>query len=136
MPQQMVAWCPPGVERELGSVLVRTGAVLTDPDWWEALAARVQTLVDKADDPERAAQWAARSLGVPQPEEVYQAGECLVTHNWDLWTRLRLLTHARTDPYPAKVEQDDPAAREAMEDSDLEQWINLALAQMHDSSLD
>lgn len=134
--KQLMAWCPPGMSPELAAVRAPKDSKLTLDQWWSALADRVQSLVDKEPDPEEASMWAARALGVPAPEEPRGAWECLVEHNLELRTALTLDVLAEEDPFPAKVLIESAVDREAIEQTDLQMWVELAAARVTASSLD
>ncbi len=66
------------VPLELVAVKMPPGPV-TERQWWEALADRVQELADKAG--EQGTSQACKALNVPEPEYSNQAGQSLVLHN-------------------------------------------------------
>ena len=134
--KQLMAWCPPGINPELAAVRVPKDSELTLGQWWTALADRVQSLVDKEPDPEAASEWAARALGVPAPWTAQGAWECLVEHNLELLTALKLQVLAHKDPFPAKVLIESAVDRQAIEQTDLQMWVELAAARVTASSLD
>ncbi|MEI6025306.1 MAG: hypothetical protein WCT47_01265 [Betaproteobacteria bacterium] len=103
---------------------------MTQSLWWDALADRVTELVLGDPDPEEAAKWACRALGVPGAESPNQAGQSLVEGNWELRQNLYLSMAAYEDPFPALVSEESEEARSAIADTDLELWINLAEPQM------
>lgn len=131
----LIPWFPPGTDPALTAVLVTRGEV-TESQWWAALADRLTTLVLKEPDPEEAMEFAARVMGGVTPDSPQQTGEALVQHNGVLRTFLTLDVMAREDPFPAKVSMGSQDARSAMEETDLEQWLNLAKSAMSESSLD
>lgn len=135
--QPQLAWCPPGLPPELAAVMVPKDSSLEPGDWWMALADRVQELVDKEPDPDEAAMWAARSLGRPGLRDSQDAGEVLVQRNLELRTALTLdVTAQPKHPFPAKALVESAATRRAMEETDLETWVELAAARVSASSLD
>lgn len=129
-PVKLIAWCPPGADPHLTGVMVPQGSVVTQSLWWDALADRVTELVLGDPDPEEAAKWACRALGVPGAESPNQAGQSLVEGNWELRQNLYLSMAAYEDPFPALVSEESEEARSAIADTDLELWINLAEPQM------
>ncbi len=135
--QPLVAWRPAGLSPELAGVMVPRGSRLEEGDWWEALVARVQDLVDKEPDPEEAAQWAARTLGLPGLRDSRDAGEVLVQHNLELRTSMSVqMQSQRRYPFPAKAMVDRELVQQAIEETDLEMWVELAASQVSASSLD
>jgi len=130
-PQGLIAWCPPGVAPELGGVMVPKGSSLEPGDWWMALADRVQGMVDDEPDPDEAATWAAKALGRPWLRDSRDAGEVLVERNLELRNALTLdVTAQPTHPFPALANEESEDVREAMAETDLELWINLAEPRM------
>lgn len=135
-PVKLIAWCPPDADPHLTGVMVPQGSVVTQSLWWDALADRVTELVLGDPDPEEAAKWACRALRVPGAESPNQAGQSLVEGNWELRQNLYLRLAARKDPFPAKALVQSEQVREAMTETDLEMWINLAEPEMRARSLD
>ena len=135
-PQTLIAWCPPDCDPQLMGVIVPQGTVITDSVWWDALADRVTELVLRDPDPEEAAGWACRALGVPGVDHPNQAGQSLVEGNLELRTNLSLWMYRWQDPFPVLACEDSEEVREALAETDLELWIDLAEPQMRSSSLD
>jgi hypothetical protein len=129
-PVKLIAWCPPDADPHLTGVMVPQGSVVTQSLWWDALADRVTELVLGDPDPEEAAKWACRALRVPGVENPNQAGQSLVEGNLDLLENLYLSMAAYEDPFPASASEESEEVREAMAETDLELWINLAEPQM------
>ena len=121
--------CPP----ELTSVNVPQGN-LNQKQWVNALADRVVSLVFKEQDPQKAADEACLRMSLANVEHPNQLGQALVQDNLDLLTNLNVA--AIEDPFPANVEQSDPVAEKAINETSLAQWVALALSQVHESSLD
>jgi hypothetical protein len=131
----LIWWCPPGLQPELAAIQVPKGSSLEwSLDWSRELENRVQELVDKEPDPDRAAMWAARALGLPGLQSALDAGEVLVRHNLELQTAMSV--DILDEAFPAEVLVEDEAIRQAAEETDLESWVNMALAQVSTSSLD
>ncbi|MEI6025627.1 MAG: hypothetical protein WCT47_02905 [Betaproteobacteria bacterium] len=130
----LIWWCPRGLQPELAAIQVPAGSRLEDQDWSLELENRVQELVDKEPDPDRAAMWAARALGLPGLQSALDAGEVLVRHNLELQTAMSV--DILEEAFPAEVLVEDEAIRQAAEETDLESWVNMALAQVSTSSLD
>jgi hypothetical protein len=107
---------------------------LSQKAWIEALSDRVNSLVEKEEDPLEAANEACRSLSLPEVDSANQAGDALVRYNLNLLTNLNVLQ--KEDPFPAKVSEEKPAARQALKDVSLANWVELALSQVSVSSLD
>ena len=136
-PQELMSWCPPGLPPELAAVRVPKGSSLEEADWWAALADRVQELVDKEPDPEGAATWAARALGRPGLRDSQDAGEVLVQRNLELRTVLTLQAMEQPrEPFPAKALVEAAADARALQETDLEAWVQLAQERVSASSLD
>lgn len=130
-----IPWCPRGLDPQLAAALVQAGKV-TEQQWWRALADRVSQLVQSQPDPQEALQRASQALGVVEAESPAQAGQSLVEHNLELRQalvgRLRDLWY----PFPASVDKPQEMARQAMQETELETWLDLASAQETQSSLD
>jgi hypothetical protein len=114
-------------------VLVPKGE-LSQKEWIEALSDRVNSLVEKEEDPLEAANEACRNLSLPEVDSANQAGDALVRYNLNLLTNLNVLQ--KEDPFPAKVSEEKPAARQALKDASLANWVELALSQVSVSDLD
>ena len=136
-PVKNLWWCPRGMAPELAAVQAPEGSSLDDLEWGLALERRVQQLVDKEPDPERAARWAAKAMGRPGMTGHLYAGEVLVRHNLELMTSLMVLAQSQArNPFPGKVLVESPAVRQAAEETDLETWVELAVAQVSPYSRD
>lgn len=135
MPSKLVPWSPPGMSApiELLAVMVPVGP-LTERQWLEALADRVTQLVLDDPEPEAAAAEVAQMLGVPEPESPKAAGEYLVTGNLNLRTFLSLSMEG-LGPFPATASSDEEA-KQAIEQTDLWTWADLASSMVSESSLD
>ncbi len=134
--RKLIAWCPPDADPHLTGVVVPQGSVVTASKWWYALADRVNELVLSDPDPEEAAKWACRALGVAGVDNPNQAGQSLVEGNWELRENLTLWMMRFQDPFPALASEDSEEVREALAETDLGLWIDLAEPQMRSSSLD
>jgi hypothetical protein len=77
--------------------------------------------------------WACRVLELPETDEPAEAGQYLVMGNWNLQEHLNLAMDG--DPFPALVAASEEAAT-AIEETDLERWVDLAAATVSPSSLD
>jgi hypothetical protein len=131
----MIAWYPEEIVAppELTSVLVPKGE-LSQKEWIEALSERVSNLAEKEEDPLEAANEACRNLNLPEVDNANQLGDALVKYNLDLLTNLNVVQ--KEDPFPAKVSEEKPLARQAIKDVSLANWVELALSQVSVSSLD
>ena len=131
----MIAWYPEEIVAplELTSVLVPKGE-LSQKEWIEALSERVSSLAEKEEDPLEAANEACRNLNLPEVESANQLGDALVKYYLDLLTNLNVLQ--KDNQFPAKVSEEKPAARQALKDVSLANWVELALSQVSVSSLD
>lgn len=122
---KFVAWAPPGISAptELIAVLVQPGTI-TWGQWLDALADRVTDMAMQ-EDPDLT-EWACRVFGtdVGYTDNPSEAGQFLVHGNWNLQTHFSLAMH-NGDPFPC-VAAEDEDARYAIENSDLELWVDLA----------
>lgn len=130
----LVAWAPKGmsVPLELVAVKLPPGPV-TERQWWEALADRVQELADKAG--EQDTSQACKALNVPEPEYSNQAGQSLVLHNLNLRTHLNLAIFDEP-PWPATVTENDPEIQEILKGQTLMDWVDHAKSLVSSSDLD
>jgi hypothetical protein len=130
-----LAWYPKGIVAppELTAVSVKKG-ILDDKLWIEALSDRVTDLALKEEDPLKSAQQACQVLNLPLVDEANQLGELIVKNNLNLRTNLNCLTNK--EPFPAKVNESNPEAQLAMNETDLARWVDLAAAQVSVSDLD
>lgn len=132
---ELVPWSPPGIDPALAAVMVPRGE-LTEAQWWSALADRLTTMVLKAPDPDAAMREAAMALEAPVPDSPEQAGETLLQHNLNRRTAMTLAVMAIEDPFPTTVVMGDSAAGEAIQDTDLATWLEIAASMLSSSSLD
>lgn len=130
-----VAWSPPGIDPALAAVMVPRGE-LTEARWWSALADRLTTMVLKEPAPEASMREAATVLEAPVPDSPEQAGEALLQHNLNLRTAMTLAVMEIEDPFPTTVVMGDSAAGEAIQDTDLATWLEIAASMLSSSSLD
>lgn len=130
----LIAWSPEqaAAPMELLAVMVKPG-VLTERDWAEALADRVTKLAREASPADLVQACAA--MGLPTEDDPNQAGNVLVMGNWNLRTHLNLAL-AESSPFPVTISSNNPDAQEAIEQTDLTTWVDLALSQVSESSLD
>ena len=130
-----VAWYPEKLAAppELTAVRVKQGT-LDQNQWLDALADRVMYLVLKEKNPQEAADEACLRMALANVYDPNQLGQVLVLDNLNLITNLNVA--AIEDPFPAKVEESNPVAEQALEETNLAQWVDLALSQVHESSLD
>jgi hypothetical protein len=114
---------------ELLAVRISPGLV-TEKEWLEALADRVQELAEKAGP--KASRQASKALGMPggDPED---AGQNLVLGNWNLQEFLRAAVIDKK-VFPAKAEY-DPEALKALQETNLQEWVDLAASQVSGSDL-
>ena len=126
-PERMA--CPP----ELTSVSLPQGTV-SQNQWVNALADRVVKMVLKEPNPQESANQACLKMALANVDNPNQLGQVLVNDNLDLLTNLNVA--AIEDPFPAKLEESNPVAEKALEETSLAQWVDLALSQVHESSLD
>jgi hypothetical protein len=131
----MIAWYPEEMSAppELTAVSVPKGE-LSQGQWVSALSDRVMNLVLKEENPLESANEACQKLNLPKVESANQAGNALVKDNLDLLTYLNVAQ--MKDQFPAKVSEESQPAKEALKETDLESWLELALSQVNESSLD
>jgi len=125
----MIAWYPENLNAPaaLTAVLVPKGQ-LAEREWLEALADRVVDLALAEDDPLEAANLACLKLDLPQVDSPEQLGEALVKKNLELRTFLSL--SQIKDQWPAQVSKPLENAKEALKESDLDLWVELASSQV------
>jgi hypothetical protein len=130
-----VAWYPENLlaPAELTAVVVPLGK-LEEKDWLAALADRVVELAMKEDDPLEASRLACQKLGLWMVSSPQQLGQALVNHNLELQTYLSLAQ--MQDQWPAQVKRPLVDAKDALKEVDLDLWVELALSQVSESSLD
>lgn len=129
----LVAWAPKGMAAPLELIAVRINpGQVTEREWIEALADRVQELANKAGAVET--MQACRNLDVPEPEEIEEAGQALVLNNLNLRTNLNLAMPAK-HPFPATAGEPAQELKDALE-LELSDWVEQALSLVSASSLD
>jgi hypothetical protein len=126
-PKEMIA--PP----ELTAVMLPKGEV-SDKDWIEALSDRVSDLAMQESDPLKAAQQACLALELPLVDEANQLGDCVVKENLNL--RTNLSCQKTKDPFPANLSESNQEALQAIKQTNLAQWVELAKSAVSVSSLD
>ncbi len=130
---KLVAWSPQGylAPMELLAVMLPPGPV-TKNQWLDALADRVSKMAVEAGI--EATEEACQVLDLAMPNEPEEAGQFLVLGNLNLRTHLNC-AEIDKDPFPATVSHDQDA-QEAIEETNLEMWTDLARAMVSASSLD
>ena len=130
----MIAWYPEEIvaPAELTVVLVPKGE-LSQKEWIEALSDRVNSLVEKEEDPLEAANEACRNLSLPEVDSANQAGDALVRYNLNLLTNLNVAQ--RKNQFPARVREESQPAKEALQSVSLAEWVELASSQVSVSDL-
>lgn len=129
----LVAWSPKGylAPMELLAAKVPEGKI-TERQWIEYLADRVTAMAVKA-GPEMT-QWACQALDLPTTDDPMEAGQYLVMGNLNLRTHLSCAI-LEGEPFPATAKQ-EPEAQQAIEETDLETWTELAASMASASNLD
>jgi hypothetical protein len=123
---------PEGISAPAGLIAVMVPAgPITERQWWEALADRVSELAVEAG--QQAAQEACDLLNLASPEEPQETGQFLILGNLNLLTHLDLATDK--SPWPAVAAPSKQAA-EAIAETDLATWADLASSMVSESSLD
>jgi hypothetical protein len=132
---KLVAWYPEGLSAppELTSVKLPLGTV-SHKQWVEALSDRVSQLAQSEPDPKEASLQACRLLDLPLVENPVELGQNLVQNNLNLLTYLNV-AELKENPFQ-EVKQSNPLAEEALKNVDLASWVELALSQVSESSLD
>ncbi len=93
-------------------------------------------------NPVEAVRWATNLMehetygAVSATSEPDQAGGFLVKGNWQLQEHLQVYMNRDGSPFPSEAMIDDLQTREVLEESNLEQWVNLAIAYSSPSSMD
>ena len=132
---KLVAWYPEGLSAppELTSVKLPLGKV-NHKQWVEALSDRVSQLTQNEPNPEEASLQACRLLDLPLVENPAELGQNLVQNNLNLLTYLNV-AEMKENPFQ-EVKESNPLAEEALKNVDLASWVELALSQVSESSLD
>ena len=126
-----VYWCPKHENSTaliLGSIQVQRDSSLSEAGYLEALAERVQRLVDAEPDPKAATRRVERALEeaglMPgTPEDPEDAGQTLIASSPGLPDYLRakgLLLRP-----PMQVRKPTPEARKAVEETTLDEWVEM-----------
>jgi hypothetical protein len=137
---QLIAWAPKGliVPIELVAVFIKPGEI-TESLWLNALSNRVVKMALASDDPEHATLFACKLmreyLGYFTDDNPHQAGQFLVEDNWTLRESICCSVIDKY-PFPDIAFENNQDAYLAIQETDLELWVDLALAQMSSSSLD
>ena len=124
-----VTWAPDGANEQLLTAVQVPPGKITEAQWIEALADRVQAMVSAAEDPQAALHQAVRALTaagaatLPEGQARY-AGQTLVTHNLDLITEM-----SRMNPEFPQIATNNVSEPELMDD--LDNWIELASMALH-----
>lgn len=128
----MVAWSPnqSSAPVELIAAMVNPGKV-TRRDWLEALSERVVMMAKQA--PTGSVQKACAMMDLPTTDDPAEAGQYLVEGNLNLQTHLELSMEA---PFPMQTGMPNPEAKQAIEETDLMTWAELASSMVSASSLD
>lgn len=133
---KLVAWYPEGLSAppELTSVRLPLGKV-NHKQWVEALSDRVSQLAQSEPNPEEASLQACRLLNLPLVDNPVELGQNLVQNNLDLLTYLNV-AELKENPFQAVVKESNPLAEESLKNVSLADWVDLALSQVSESSLD
>lgn len=126
-----VIWAPEGSNDQLLTAVTIKPGLVTEADWLNALADRVQAMVLADPEPERAMHLAVRALNqagaVTLPDSPARvAGQTLVQHNLAL-----LQAMAMCNPEFPQTATDNVAESERLDD--LENWLELAAMALHPS---
>jgi hypothetical protein len=127
-PNTKVPWRPKGpVESGLVAVMIRPGDV-TEEMWLHALSDRVTEMALAQPDPVAAVRTAAGKMGCMEPGSPRETGQYLVENNWQLHEYFTNEMMSSEGPaFPDKVEFGDAIALEAIQDTDLTMWVDMAL---------
>ena len=128
----MVAWSPnqSSAPTELIAAMVKPGTV-TRRQWLEALSDRVAKMAMEA--PQGSVQQACRMMGIPTTDSPAEAGQYLVEGNLNLQTHLDLSMESE---FPMQTGIPKLEAKQAIEETDLLTWAELASSMVSASSLD
>jgi len=132
---KLVAWYPEGLSAppELTSVRLPLGKV-NHKQWVEALSDRVSQLAQNEENPEEASLQACRLLDLPLVENPAELGQNLVQNNLNLLTYLNV-AELKENPFQ-EVKESNLLAEESLKNVNLADWVDLALSQVSESSLD
>jgi hypothetical protein len=124
---KLVAYYPKGILAPIGllAVMVPVGEV-THKIWIEALSDRILDMVDLESNPQVAAEQACRALDCPICYEPNQLGQFIVGGNMNLMTWINNSIVSEEDPFSGYAADDDPKALEAIQNTNLEAWVNHA----------
>ena len=126
-----IAWSPKGVfSPALTAAMLPVGEV-TERQWLEALSDRVPDLAIKAGPEETLL--ACKMAGTPMTENPQEAGQFLVSGNWNLLEHLSVWMETQ---FPAKVERHNPELMAEMLEMELLDWAEVASSMVSASSLD
>ena len=128
---QTVTWAPQGGNDSILTMVQILPGKVTERSWLEALADRVQSMVDKDDNPAEAVHQAIRTLNeagaVTLPEaDPREAGRVLVLHNLELQTVMA----ANNQDFP-QVAMNNVTDRTGL--ADLAMWVEAAEMALHPS---
>ena len=131
---KLVAWAPPGMlaPMELLAAKVPVGQV-TERVWLEALANRVTEMALKENDKAFLSEM-CNEMGLPPESSPHLAGQAMLLDNWGLRTQFSCAVIDQ-NPFPATVTESDPDAEEAISETDLSMWADLAVSMGNESSL-
>lgn len=118
---------------ELIAVMAPEGPI-TERQWYSLLSDRVSKLAMEEPNAMQILSLYSPQMQIPTPEEPSQAGQHLVDGNWNLKEHLSVAMYSRP-PFPAKVTHSEDAM-EAIEQTDLESWMELAVSMVSASNLD
>ena len=134
---KQIHWCPQGVELEFGSVLIQPGLV-TERMWLQALSERLTALVLQEPNPVQAFKQTAKAMEYDNySDNPQEAGQFLVEGNSDLQEHLRNQMEPREgDLWPQQASVENLDAKQAMEETDLMMWAEIANSTVNSSGRD
>lgn len=129
----MNAWYPDklAAPAELTAVKLPQGKA-SQAEWVNALSERVSELAMKEEDPLESANEACRRMNLPPVDNANQLGDALVKNNLELLTYLNVAEIQNQWPAQVKPSED---AKQALKETNLESWVELALSQVNESDL-
>lgn len=124
---KQIPWCPQGVELEFGSVLIQPGLV-TEQMWLQALSERLTAMVLKEPNPAKAYKQVAKQMEYDYASnDPQEAGLCLVESNLELQTQLsNQMAPYEGARWPQQASVENLDAKQAMEETDLMSWAQIA----------
>ncbi len=122
--------------RIAGAIQAPKGQKMDPQMYWSYLTDRVQSMIDKAEDPMSAmaeiySQLLESDLAANEPETVETAARSLIRENPNL--QAYLIRQGVLETLPKKMLMDDPDAKMTIEKSDADLWLTSVMEGVHSS---